>query len=128
MHRKTLIISLLLSAITLAVYWQVVSHDLIQFDDHTYVTENVNIQNGLTGESVIWAFTSTRGALWIPLTWLSYMLDFELFGMNPSAYHFTNLLLHLANTLLLFLVLQRMTGAVWKSGFVAAMFALHPHG
>jgi tetratricopeptide (TPR) repeat protein len=81
---------------------------------------------GLTWDGVIWSFSTLEAAFWHPLTWLSLMADSELYGMNAGGYHWTNVLLHLANTLLLFLVLSRMTGAVWRSGFVAALFALHP--
>jgi len=91
-----------------------------------YVRENEHVKDGLTHDSIIWAFTTGCGANWHPLTWLSHELDCELFGVEPGAHHLTNLLFHLINTLLLFWFLKGMTGAVWRSAFVAAAFALHP--
>ncbi len=96
------------------------------YDDNQYVTQNPRVYGRITRESVVWAFTSTYAGNWHPLTWLSHMLDCELFGLNPLWHHLTSLLFHIANTLLLFWVLKRMTGAVWRSAFVAAVFALHP--
>ncbi len=116
----TLLLCLLLVAAVLAAYWQVRNHDFINLDDYTYVTENAHVQKGLSRESVVWAFTTTHAANWHPLTWLSHMLDCQLYGLTPRGHHLTNLLFHLANTLLLFVVLRRMTGALWQSGFVAA--------
>jgi len=124
--RREFLICLLLSAITLFTYWQVWNYDFINLDDPLYVTRNPQVQAGLSRESVVWAFTTTHAAFIIPLTWLSFMLDFELYGLNPGGYHLTNLLLHIANALLLFFILKRMTGALWRSGFVAALFAIHP--
>jgi tetratricopeptide (TPR) repeat protein len=122
----TLLICLLLVAATLAVYWQVRNYDFINVDDPAYVTENRHVQAGLSSDSVVWAFTTSHAGFRIPLTWLSLMLDFELYGLNAGGYHVTNVLLHIANALLLFFILKRMTGALWRSGFVAALFALHP--
>jgi len=119
-------ICLVLAASTFAVYWQVHSCDFVNYDDNEYVTENPNVKAGLTRQGVIWAFTTGYAANWFPLTWLSHMLDCELFGVNAGSHHLTNLLLHIANTLLLFIVLKRMTGGLWQSAFVAAAFALHP--
>ena len=124
--RRQLIICLLLISTTAIVFWQVGSHEFVNYDDDVYVTDNPQVQAGLKYKSVIWAFTTTHGANWHPLTWLSHMLDSQLYGSNPRGHHFTSLLLHLANTLLLFFILKRMTGALWQSGFVAALFALHP--
>ena len=122
-----LLVCLLLIAATLAVYWQVRNHQFANLDDDLYVTENRYVQAGLTHEGVIWAFTNTNHAnLWLPLTWLSLMLDFELYGLRAGGYKITNVLFHLANTLLLFLLLKRMTDTLWRSAFVAALFALHP--
>jgi protein O-mannosyl-transferase len=123
---KQIIIGLLLAATTLLIYWQVQDFDFVNYDDQVYVTENLHVQRGLTVENIKWAFTAKEAGFWHPLTWLSLMLDYQLFKLNPAGYHWTNLLFHLANTLLLFLVLQRMTGTLWRSGFVAALFALHP--
>ena len=101
-------------------------HDFVNIDDKVYVYENRHVQNGLTLNSMTWAFTTTQAANWHPLTWLSHILDCQLYGLNPKGHHLTNVFLHLLNTLLLFFILQRMTGALWRSGFVAALFALHP--
>jgi tetratricopeptide (TPR) repeat protein len=126
MRYETLLIILLLCLITISVYWQVGNHDFINFDDPQYVTENSSIQAKFSRKSILWAFTTTHAGFWFPLTWLSLLLDFQLYGLNPGGYHLTNLLLHLANTILLFLVLKRMTKARWQSAFVAALFAIHP--
>ena len=91
-----------------------------------FVTLNKNILDGLTLEGVRWAFTTSYEASWIPLTWISYMLDIQLFGLNPGCFHMVNVLLHTASTLLLFLFLSLTTGERWKSGMVAFLFALHP--
>jgi len=125
-HGLELLISLFLIVATFAVFRHVQNHAFLNFDDHAYVTENRHVQSGLTLEGVTWAFTTTHAANWHPLTWLSHMLDCQLYGLNPGGHHFTNLVFHIASTLLLFLALKRMTGALWRSGFVAALFALHP--
>jgi len=125
-HFLTLCISLVLIAVILAVFWQVRNHEFIKFDDDEYVTNNPHVKSGLTLSGAIWAFVAMHSNNWHPLTWLSHMLDCELYGLNPGGHHLTNLLIHIVNTLLLFLVLKRMTGARWRSGFVAALFALHP--
>jgi len=124
--RRECLIYLLLVLTTVTVFWQVRNHEFINLDDSKYVTENRHVQNGLTLDSMIWAFTTTQVANWHPLTWLSHMLDCQLYGLNPKGHHLTNVFLHLLNTLLLFFILQRMTGALWRSGLVAAFFALHP--
>ena len=118
---------------TLLVFWQVRNFGFVNYDDSDYVYENQHVLNGLTGDGVIWAFTTNHSGNWHPLTWLSLMLDCQLFhaaslpgGANPGWMHFMNLLLHLANTLLLFAILRKMTGALWPSAFVAAAFAIHP--
>ena len=115
-----------LVAVTLLVFGRVIRHDFINYDDPTYVTANPHVRGGLTWSNVGWAFTTRHAANWHPLTWLSHMLDVQLFGMNPRGHHITSVLLHVANTLLLFAVLRRMTNAVWPSAFVAALFAVHP--
>jgi protein O-mannosyl-transferase len=108
------------------VYWQVLSYGFLNFDDTRYVSENTHIKKGLTFEGMIWAFTEVYASNWHPVTWMSHMLDFELYGLNASGHHLTNLLFHIFNTLLLFGVLLKMTGAIWRSGVVATLFALHP--
>jgi len=124
--RCDVLVCLFLILTTLAVYWQVRNHEFVIYDDDVYVTENAHVQAGLTREGLRWAFTTTWANNWHPLTWLSHMLDCQLYGLDPSGHHLTNVFLHLANTLLLFLVLKRMTGATGKSTVVAALFALHP--
>jgi len=117
---------LALVMITFVAFWQVRSHEFVHYDDDRYVFENRHVQGGLTRENVVWAFTTGHATNWHPVTWLSHQLDCQLFGLNAGAHHTTNLLLHAANTVLLFLVLRRMTGATYKSAFVAALFAVHP--
>ena len=124
--RVELLICLLLVIVTFAVYWQVRNFTFVNYDDSQYVTENQYVQAGLNYESIIWAFSSNHAANWHPLTWLSHMLDIQLYGMNPGAHHQTNLIFHIANALLLFFVLRKMTGSLWQSSVVAALFALHP--
>ena len=125
-HALIFLTSLFLVVATLVAFWQVGSHEFINLDDNEYITENRVVQSGLTLEGLTWAFTATHSANWHPLTWLSHMLDCQLYGLNPGGHHLTNLVFHIASTLLLFFVLKRMTGAPWRSGFVAALFALHP--
>lgn len=122
----TVIVTVLLALATLAAYWQVRNFDFVNYDDNIYVYENPHIQGGLTLESIKWAFTAGYASFWHPLTWLSIMLDHQLFGNAPGWMHLTNALLHLASTLLLFAALQKMTDSLWPSAFVAAAFSLHP--
>jgi Flp pilus assembly protein TadD len=117
---------LLLVAVTLVVYWPVTHCDFVNYDDPDYFTSNPHVLNGLTAASVTWAFTTSYAANWHPLTWLSLMLDAELFGQGPAGPHLTNLLFHAANAVLLFLLFRRLTLTTWRSAFVAALFALHP--
>lgn len=121
-----LIISILLALSTFLVYAQVGGHEFIYYDDNVYVTENPQVQGGLSWSGTRWAFTSMYAANWHPLTWLSHMLDVQMFGLDPGPHHLVNVLFHTASTVLLLLTLMRMTGALWKSAFVAALFALHP--
>jgi tetratricopeptide (TPR) repeat protein len=108
------------------VYGQVAHHDFINVDDTVYVPQNHHVTSGLSAENIRWAFTSFHAAYWIPLTWISYMADVEMFGIDPGKILLTNIVLHALNTLLLFLALRRATAATWRSGVVAALFALHP--
>ena len=126
MNKQILMIYFFLVIATLAAFWQVNNCDFIAFDDPNYITANKHVQNGITLEGIQWAFTTNQSSNWHPLTWISHMLDVQLFGMQPRWHHLTNLLFHIANTLLLFFVLHRMTKARWESAFVAALFALHP--
>jgi len=117
---------MVLAAVTLVVYVQVIRHDFVDLDDGDYVFENWHVTNGLNSTNMAWAFTTGHAANWHPLTWLSHMVDCQIFGPNAGFHHLVSLLLHTVNTLLLFLILQKLTGALWKSIFVAALFALHP--
>ncbi|MGD0744716.1 MAG: tetratricopeptide repeat protein [Verrucomicrobiota bacterium] len=119
-------ICLLLAAATLAVYWPATSCDFLNYDDPDYFTSNARVLMGFTPRNVVWAFTTEHASNWHPVTWLSLMLDAQLFGKGPAGPHLTNLLLHAANTVLLFLLLQCLTAARWRSALVAALFALHP--
>jgi tetratricopeptide (TPR) repeat protein len=119
------LICLALGLITLAVYLPALRYPFLQYDDQQYVTENPHVRAGLTGPGLVWAF-GYRVGNWHPLTWVSHMLDCQLYGLRPAGHHLTNVLLHVANTLLLFLFLVRFTGARWRSTAVAALFAWHP--
>lgn len=121
-----LLIYLMLVASVILAYEPMRHNEFISYDDPDYVTENPHITGGLTAKSIIWAFTSPHYHMYHPLTSLSHMLDCQLFGLEPLWHHADSLLFHTLNALLLFWVLKRMTGAVWASAFVAALFALHP--
>jgi len=123
---RLLFISLLLAAFTLAVYWPVLGHDFVYYDDPLYFSGNPRVLAGLTWNGLGWAFRAWHLGNWHPLIWLSFMLDVNLFGTGAAGPHFTNLLLHAVNAVLLFLLLKRLTGAHWRSALVAALFALHP--
>ena len=121
------LIAVVLALVTIALYWPAMNCDFINLDDPVYVTANSHVQGGLTWEGVKWAFGSMQqGTLWAPLLWLSHMLACQLFGLNPWGHHLVNVLLHAANTALVFLVFQRTTGATWRSLMLAALFGWHP--
>jgi protein O-mannosyl-transferase len=120
------LIALLLALATLLIYLPVVRDGFVNYDDQTYVTENSVVQNGLTWAGIKWAFTTGYGANWHPVTWLSHMTDWELFHLNPGGHHLVNVLFHAANTVLLFTLLFRLSGALWSAAFIAALFAWHP--
>jgi tetratricopeptide (TPR) repeat protein len=124
--RLTLLSCLFLAAATLAAFWPVIHYNFVNCDDQAYVYENPALQAGLSWQGLVWAFTTGYAGNWHPLTWLSHILDVKWFGLNAGWHHLTSLLLHVTNTLLLFMVLKRMTGALWRSAIVAALFALHP--
>jgi len=119
-------VCLVLAAITFAVFGQTLTHEFIDFDDNDYVYDNPVVARGLTVKGIVWAFTHVHSANWHPLTWISHMLDCQLYGLHPGGHHLTNVVLHTATVIALFLVLRRMTGALWRSAFVAAVFAIHP--
>jgi tetratricopeptide (TPR) repeat protein len=120
------LLCLVLALVTTALYWPITHDGFVDFDDEQYIIGNPHITPGLTWTNVAWAFQSGEAANWHPLTWLSHMADCDLYGVDPGGHHLTNLLFHVANTLLLFLLLNQMTGATWRSFFVAAFFAWHP--
>jgi Flp pilus assembly protein TadD len=128
MHRRCLefLLSLGLAAATLLTYAPVFGNGFINLDDNYYVTDNPHVKAGLTADSLAWAWTTIYAGYWQPLTWMSLQLDAEWYGSAAAGYHATNILLHTANVVLLFLVLRRMTRAVWRSALVAALFAVHP--
>ena len=126
--RETYIVSLclLLVAATLAFYNPIIHNQFIDFDDSSYILKNSWVQGGLTWDTVKWSFTTFRDGNWHPVTWLSHALDCQIFRLNPAGHHYTNLLLHAANAVLLFLLLRQATGLTWPSLVVGALLALHP--
>jgi tetratricopeptide (TPR) repeat protein len=126
MKKPSLVAVLLLVLLTLGTFWPVVRFDFVHWDDDTYVLNNTRVQAGITAGNVAWAFTTTYFGYYYPLTWLSHMLDCQLYGLWAGGHHATSLAIHLANVLLLFAALAAMTGAVWRSTVVAALFAVHP--
>jgi hypothetical protein len=123
-YRLHLVATLLLLGLTAAVYAPSLDYDFVDFDDYVYVTQNEHLSQGLSGE-LAWVMAPYSGS-WIPLTWLSFALDYEMGGLDPRVYHRTNIVLHLLATALLYLALVSLTRDVWRSLFVAAVFALHP--
>jgi protein O-mannosyl-transferase len=115
-----------LAALVWLVFAQTLRHDFINLDDGAYVYKNPHVFRGLTTEGILWAFTHSHSSNWHPLTWISHMLDCQFYGLNPGGHHLTNVLLHAANSILLFLVLRQLTASLWRSAFVAAIFSIHP--
>jgi Flp pilus assembly protein TadD len=124
--KLSIVICVLLALATIAIYAQTATHGYVAYDDDQYVYENHWVKAGLTSSNLAWAFTTFFYANWHPLTWISYMLDFSLWGSNAGAQHLVNVAFHLASTLLLFLVLTRMTRRPWRAALVAAIFTVHP--
>ena len=126
--RKLAVICLGLVVLVVWVFLPSLRNGFVNYDDNLYVTDNLQVQAGLSWQGLVWAFARIHGAgtYWHPLTWVSHMLDCQLYGLQPWGHHLTNLLLHAVNTLLVFFVFWRMTGAVWRCAFLAALFALHP--
>jgi hypothetical protein len=116
---------IVLALVTAALYGQVIGYQFIGYDDPDYVTDNPIVQKGLSWEGFLWAFTTFTLANWHPLTWLSHMLDIQLFGLDPGFHHLVSVLFHVLNTILVFWILRQTTGALWRSAVVAALFALH---
>lgn len=125
-HRQALILGILLIIASLTLYNSVSRHPFINYDDDRYVSDNAHVSDGFTWESIKWAFSSYDESNWHPLTWLSHMLDCQLFRLNPAGHHYTNALLHALDVALLFWVLYSATGFIWRSFMAAALFALHP--
>ncbi len=125
-QKKNIILLFLLVIITFFIYWPVGDNGFIDLDDNAYITENRYVQQGLNVETIAWAFQFNNTDYWLPLTWLSHMLDCDLFGLQPGFHHLTSLLIHTINSLLLFIFLQKTTGYNWESALVAAFFSLHP--
>ena len=123
---RKLILCLLLALATTALYNPVTRAPFLNLDDVVYVTDNPQVRAGLTWKTVVWAFHTSEAANWHPITWLSHALDCQIFGLNPEGPHTVNVLLHAANVMLLFLILESATGMSWRSLAVAALFALHP--
>ncbi|PQP35490.1 hypothetical protein C6A37_02210 [Desulfobacteraceae bacterium SEEP-SAG9] len=124
--RREFLICLFLVFITTAAYWHVKNHEFTLFDDDGYVSENPYVRTGLNLENIRWAFEFNDFVYWHPVTWLSHMLDSHFYGLDSGKHHQISLVFHIVNSLLLFLILNRITGAIWPSAFVAALFALHP--
>lgn len=125
-EKRTVVLSLALILAVLALYNPASRHPFVNFDDDGYVTNNSHVRTGLGWDTMKWAFTTAELANWHPITWLSHALDYQLFGLNPAGHHDTNILLHAANVVILFLLLQWTTGFTWRSLMVAALFGLHP--
>ena len=125
-EKRRLIFCLLLALATIALYNSVTRAPFLNFDDQVYVTDNPQVRAGLTWNTVVWAFRTPKAFDWHPITWLSYALDWQIFGLDPAGYHTINILLHAANAVLLFLLLEGATGLAWRSLAVSALFALHP--
>lgn len=124
-NRKLFVI-MLLAVLTVAVYSQVAGHGFINMDDAMYVTDNPHVRQGITAQGLSWAFGFADRAYWHPVTWLSHMLDCELFGLEAGMHHLMNVFFHIVNAIILFLALNVMTGTLWRSAFVAGLFAMHP--
>ena len=125
-NKRGVLICVVLALVAFIVFEPVCHNEFIGFDDSVYVTRNPHVKAGLSHDTIAWSFSFTGISYWQPLTWLSHSLDCQLYGLRPGMHHLTNLVLHIANSLLLFLIFKRMTGALWRSAFVAALFALHP--
>lgn len=126
-NRSTLIlVCMALVAVTVAVFMQAGNFQFLNLDDNLYVTNNPHVASGITVKNIMWAFTTFDYSYWHPITWLSHMADVQLYGMNPRGHHLTNVGIHAVSSVLLLLLLRRLTGAFWQSSFVAALFALHP--
>ncbi|MGA2324640.1 MAG: hypothetical protein ABSG22_12435, partial [Sedimentisphaerales bacterium] len=128
-HRQKHIVILICVGIiagTFVAYEPIRHNGFVNYDDDKYITKNPEVTGRITRQSVIWAFTKFHSSNWHPLTWLSHMLDYQFFGLNPLGHHLVSVAIHIVNALLLLWILTNITGAIWPSAFVAAVFALHP--
>jgi tetratricopeptide (TPR) repeat protein len=123
---RAYLLSLLLVVLTVLVFARVADYPFVNYDDDAYVYDNPHVRSGLTWEGIRWAFSTRDASNWHPMTWLSHMLDMQLFGLNAGRHHCINLMFHCINSVLLLMILFRLTGALWRSAFVAALFSLHP--
>lgn len=124
--QKEVLVCFFILISVLIVYWEVQYFDFINYDDDLYITENINVSSGLSRKNIKWAFTNVYYMCWHPLTWLSHIVDCQFFGLKSEFHHIVNLFLHIINSILLFVVIRYMTGTLWRSAFVALLFALHP--
>ena len=115
-----------LAVLCLVIYGQVIGFEFINIDDDQYVYENPFVSSGLKAANMVWAFTAFHSSNWHPLTWISHQIDASFFGLNAGAHHFINVVFHIANSILLFVVVRKLTDSFWKSAIVAAIFAVHP--
>src|SRR6266571_2232870 len=125
-RRITIAVCIFLTAIVWVVFGQTLGHDFVNFDDDRYVYENPEVSRGLTIDGLKWLLTHSHASLWHPLTTLSHMTDCQIYGLKAGGHHFTNVVLHNIGAVLLFLVFRGMTGCIWRSAFIAAIFAIHP--
>ncbi len=125
-NKIDIFVSVFLIVSIFAVYFQLSNYDFVNYDDNEYVTENEFIKKGINTDSITWALTHSHSANWHPLTWISHMVDYALFGLNAGWHHVTNIVFHLFNALLLYAVFRKMTGTIWPCAFIASLFALHP--
>lgn len=123
---KNSILYIILALIILIIYWKLQTYEFLNYDDNDFVIENEYIRDGFSAKSLSYAFTDMNSGIWLPVTWLSHIFDCQLFGLNPMGHHWNNLIFHIINSLLVFIILQKMTGAIYRSFFVAVLFAAHP--
>ena len=125
-RRHTFLICGALAMIVFALFWPVRQFEFVNYDDNDYVFDNPHVQKGVTAQAIRWALTTGHASNWHPFTWISHMIDCQIYGVKPGGHHFTNVILHALNSILVFLLLRKMTGAQWRSAIVAALFAVHP--
>lgn len=123
---QSILVVLMLIILTIGIYWPIQNYEFINYDDSIYIIKNNNIHAGITLEGLYWAFSAKYFDLWTPLVYVSFMLDYQLFGFHAGGYHWTNVTIHIFNTILLFFLFKNITGTIWRSAFIAALFAVHP--